>query len=446
MPRLSGPRVAAVDFGASSIRVSVVDLGSRPVEPQVVHRYRHGPVRHPDGSLRWDWERLVAEARRGLALAHEVGPLASIGIDTWGLDYGLLDDHGNLVAPPHSYRDERLNRWRTVADRIGPRQLYELTGTQLMAGNTIYQLAAHDRRELDRTRHVVMLPELLIHDLCGVVLAERTSAGTTGLVDLHTGTWSDELVEAIDADRAWFPDIHTAGELVGRLDGVPVHLVGGHDTASAVLAMGPDPSPRSAFLSAGTLFLVGREQPHATTDDACFERNLSNEPGVYGGVRLLGNLPGMWLLEECRRVWGERSVAELLDGPATDPDRIPTIDVDDPSLVAPLDMPAAVRHLAGLPTDAPRRLVVDCVVESLAAAVAGAVDRLAATAPCDELVVFGGAAQATPILERVAHLSERPVRTGPAEATTLGNALAQGIALGVFAGAADARRALVSAG
>ena len=166
---------------------------------------------------------------------------------------------------------------------------------------------------------------------------------------------------------------------------------------------------------------------------------------MYGGVRLLGNLPGMWLLEECRRIWGAGSVAELLDGPATDPARTPTIDVDDPTLVAPVDMPAAVRDLAGLPAEAPRRLVVDCLVESLAAAVAGAVDRLAATAPCDELVVFGGAAQATPILERIGRLIDRPVRTGPAEATTLGNALAQGIALGAFSGVNDARRALAPA-
>lgn len=437
----SSTLVAAVDVGATWIRIAVVDLDRRPIEPVVVHRHRHGPIPHSDGSLRWNWDTLVAEARRGLALAREHGPLASIGIDTWGLDYGLLDDAGRLVAPPHSYRDVRLSRWGSVADRIGRRHLYDITGIQLMAGNTIFQLAAHDRRELARTRHVLMLPELLLHDLCGVVLAERTSAGTTSLVDLRNGNWSDELVEAIDADRRWFPDIHTAGETVGTFDGTPVHLVGGHDTASAVLAMGTTPGPGSVFLSAGTLFLVGRERPDPCTDDDCFERNLSNEPGVHGGVRLLGNLPGMWLLEECRRQWSTSSVAELLALPVDGPDpRV--VDVNDPSLVAPEDMPAAIRRLAGLSEDSSSASVVDCIVESLATAVASSIDRLRAIDAVDELVVFGGGAQAARLMERIGTLSSLPVREGPIEATTLGNALAQGLALGAFTDLAEARGAL----
>ena len=446
MPEAIGPLVAAVDFGASSIRVAVVDLGHRPLEPVIVHRHQHAPVRHTDGSLRWDWGTLVTEARRGLALAAEFGPLASIGIDTWGLDYGLIDDAGRLVAPPHSYRDPRLERWHAVADRIGRRRIYDITGIQLMAGNSLFQLAAHDRRELARTRHVLMLPELLLHDLCGVVLAERTSAGTTSLVDLRTGTWSEELIAEIDADPAWFPDIRSAGELVGTHDGVPVHLVGGHDTASAVLAMGPEPSPDSVFLSAGTLFLVGREEHHATTDDASFARNLANEPGVYGGVRRLGNLPGMWLLEECRRIWDVPSVADLLDDLAADGSSRPgdavVIDINDPSLVAPADMPAAVRRLADLPETVDRRTIINCIVESLAVAVAGAVDRIDDSGGDAPLLVFGGASRATHLLDRIAARCGRSVQIGPTEATTLGNALSQGMALGVFADIAQARRSL----
>lgn len=438
----TGPLVAAVDFGASSIRVSVVDLGRRPLEPNVVHRYRHRPVRHADGSLRWDWDTLVAEARHGLALAAAVGPLASIGIDTWGLDYGLIDDAGRLVAPPHSYRDERLARWWTVAERIGPRHLYDVSGIQLMAGNSMFQLAAHDRRELDRTRHVLMLPELLLHALTGVVTAERTSAGTTALVDLATGTWSEELIRAIDADPAWFPTIRGAGEQVARFEGTAVHLVGGHDTASAVLAMGPDGGDGAAFLSAGTLFLVGREQAGPTTDDDAFARNLANEPGVFGGVRLLGNLPGMWLLEECRRMWDEPSVADLLAALPADTDAAPRIDVHDPTLVAPADMPTAVRALAGLGPDAPRTAVVACIVESMAAAVAEAVRRVDTDGTIDRIVAFGGASRAEPLMRRIGTHAGLPVRLGPTESTTLGNALAQGIALGVFADPAHARAAL----
>lgn len=437
-----GPVVAAVDFGASSIRISVVDLGSRPLRPQEVHRHRHHPVRHADGSLRWEWDRLVAETRLGLALAADRAPLASIGIDTWGLDYGLLDRSGRLVAPPHSYRDERLDRWEVVADRLGRRRIYDLTGIQLMAGNTMFQLAAHDRRELARARHLLMLPELLIHELCGVIVGERTSASTTGLVDHRLGDWSDELIEGIDADRRWFPEILDAGECVGAVNGVPVHLVGGHDTASAVLAMSPHPQAGSVFLSAGTLFLVGREQPQVTVDDDSFARNLSNESGAHGGVRFLGNLPGMWLLEECRRVWEVESVAELLGASAGDPWSVPVIDVHHPGLVAPTHMPTTISELAGCPSDSPRELVVAIVMESLAQAVADAVERVDPSRSTDPLVVFGGATQAIRLLDRIGARCARPIESGPVEATTLGNALSQGITLGVFSDVPDARRAL----
>ncbi|MCD9622408.1 rhamnulokinase [Rhabdothermincola salaria] len=436
--------VAAVDLGASSVRVSVVDLSRRPLDAILVHRHTHAPIRHSDGSLRWDWSRLVEEVRLGLARAREHGPITSIGVDGWGLDYGLLDRRGALVAPPHSYRDDRLTGWEQVAERIGRRRLYDTTGIQLMAGNTIFQLAAHDRRELAQARHVLMLPELLLHELCGVVVAERTTAGTTALVDHRTGTWSDELLTAIDADPGWFPEIHPFGERVGFHEGVPVHLVSGHDTACAVLAMAPDPSPAAAFLSAGTLFLVGREQAQVRTDDACFERNLSNEPGAMGGVRLLGNLPGMWLLEECRRRWDVSSVAQLLTDLPPRPGSLPLVDVHDPAFVAPSDMPAEVRRRSGLPADADPRTIVWCIVESLAEAVAASVSVLDDLDPIDELLVIGGATRAQVLLDQLAERTGLPVRAGPAEATTLGNALAQGRAIGYFDDQAAARAALAA--
>lgn len=438
----TGPLVAAVDFGASSIRVSIVDLERRPLEPVVVHRYQHRPVRHSDGSLRWDWSMLVAEAQRGIANAKEHGTLASIGIDTWGLDYGLIDGAGMLVAPPHSYRDERLRGWETVADRIGPQHLYELTGTQLMAGNTIFQLAAHSEDELRRTRHVLMLPELLLHELCGITLAERTSVGTTALIDHRSGQWSDELIDAIGADRSWFPEIHFAGERVGTYDGIPVHLVGGHDTASAVLAMGPAPEPNAAFLSAGTLFLVGQDQQSVRTDAASFERNISHEPGVFGGFRRLCNLPGMWLLEECRRSWGFASVSDLFLSGITASESTPCIDVTDPSLIAPDDMPSAIARLAGVPPETDAGAITSIIVRSMAAAVTEVINRVDDSSQSDALVIFGGGSQAQHLVDQIGTVSGRHIEFGPIEATTLGNALAQGIALGVFHDTNEARAAL----
>ena len=210
--------MVAVDFGASSIRVCRVDLGARPPAVEVVHRHGHGPVTDGAGHLRWDWARLVAEMDAGLAAAVARGPVASIGVDTWGVDYGLLDDRGELVAPPFSYRDDRTAGYATVvAAAGGPAALYATTGVQLQAFNTIFQVAAHDRSELARARHLVLLPELLVHHLTGAILAERTSAGTTGLVDITAGDWSADLAAAAGLDPALLPPIAAAGERAGAV-------------------------------------------------------------------------------------------------------------------------------------------------------------------------------------------------------------------------------------
>src|SRR4051812_20045950 len=191
--------VGAVDFGASSIRVCRVSLGDGPPELEVVHRYAHAPV-HDGAHLRWDWARLVAETERGLELASARGPLASIGIDTWGVDYGLLDGRGELVEPPISYRDPRTAGSQTTLDRIGADRFFATTGLQAARYDTIFQLAAHDRDQLARARHLLLLPELLVHHLTGVVTGEPSSAGTTGLLDLRARTWSTELADAVGID------------------------------------------------------------------------------------------------------------------------------------------------------------------------------------------------------------------------------------------------------
>lgn len=442
--------VVAVDFGASSIRVCRVDLGVSPPALTVVRRYAHGPVPDGLGHLRWDWSRLVAEMEAGLAAACEAGPVASIGVDTWGVDYGLLDRHGALVAPPFSYRDgrtdgDRTDGYRAVVDRVGERALYERTGIQLQPFNTLFQVAAHDRDELARARHLVMLPELLVHHLTGEVVAERTSAGTTALVDVGTGGWAADLASAAGLDPALLPAIAPAGTRVGTWRGVPVHLVGGHDTASAVAAMGAAPGPGSAFVSAGTWLLVGREQPEPDTGPAARRANFTNEAGVLGGVRFLKNLAGSWLVEGCRAAWGEPPLEDLLaeaeavggtaGGPAGG-SGWRAFDVAVPRFLHPADMLGEVTAAAGLPRDAPRSVVVRAVVESAAAGTAGVLSQLGGVA---ETYVFGGGSRSGLYRRCLATATGRPVHRGPVEATALGNALVQGIALGVYADLADAR-------
>ncbi|HKE76375.1 MAG TPA: FGGY family carbohydrate kinase, partial [Acidimicrobiales bacterium] len=188
------PAVAAVDFGASSIRVGRVELEPDGPRLSVVHRHAHAPAADATGVLRWDWARLLAETEKGLAAAQETGPLASIGVDTWGVDYGLLDAHGDLVAPPVSYRDDRTAGYTAVVDRLGgAAALYDVAGLQLQPYNTIFQVAAHDPAERDRARHLLMLPELVVHYLTGARVGERSSAGTSGLVDIRAGAWSADL-------------------------------------------------------------------------------------------------------------------------------------------------------------------------------------------------------------------------------------------------------------
>jgi rhamnulokinase len=443
-------RVAAVDLGASSVRIAVIDLDATPPSVDIVHRYPHGPVRDSAGHLRWDWPRLLDEVERGLALALDAGPLASIGIDTWGVDYGLLGASGALLSPPYSYRDDRTARWREVAARIGAEKLYRTTGIQLLQINTIFQLAAHDREELARARSLLMLPELVVHHLTGALHGERTSAGTTGIVDLATGDWSPDVLDAIGVDPAIVPRIERAPQPAGAWRGVPVHLVGGHDTASAVVAL-PAPKPNAAraaargFISSGTWMIIGVERLHADVSGAAMRANFSNEPAALDGVRFLKNVTGMWMLEQLRAQWGSPPLDDLLRAAAALPAGGPTVDATDERFLAPSDMEAELRAAAHLPASAGRDAVARCVLDSLARGAANVIDELRAfVGDFSEVIVIGGGAQNTLLNRLIEEACGAPVRVGPVEATALGNALVQGIALDRFTGLDDARAAIVS--
>ncbi len=438
--------VAAVDFGATSVRVARVDLDARPVAIDVVHRHRHEPVADGRGGLRWDWDRLVAEAGRGLDLAQRAGPLASIGVDTWGVDYGLVDARGALLSPPHCYRSDRTARYRAVVDRIGERALYERSGLQLQPFTTLFQLDAHiidDPSEISRAARLLLLPDLLVHHLTGAVGAERTAAGTTGMVDLASGTWSAELLDAVGVPRRLLPPVLPPGTAAGTWRGVPVHLVGGHDTASAVAALPPTEAQARAFVATGTWLLVGREQAEPDTSPDRQAANFTNEVGVDGGIRLLKNVAGFWLLEECRRGWSGPEVTALLDAAATVTGGYEVFDAADGRFLAPEDMESEVRDAAGIAADAGRDVVVRAIVASLAATTASVVaDGLAGT---DELALLGGGAGVALLRDELADRTGLPVRVGATEAAVVGNGLVQGMALGRFGDLAEARAATVPA-
>jgi len=431
-------RVAAVDMGATSVRVAVVDLDAELPEVEVVHRWLHGPDTRPDGSVRWRWRELLDNVRLGLDRARADGPLASIGVDGWAVDYGLLDEDGVLLSDPHSYRSLRTEGWRDVARSIGEAELYRRTGVQLMAINTIFQLAAHDPAELARARRLVMLPELVAYELTGEVAGERSNAGTTGLLEVATGEWARDLAEAVGVDPQILPSPEAAGRLLGDYDGTPIHLVAAHDTACAFAASPLDTEGR-VFVSAGTWFIVGVEREAADTSEQARIANFSNEVGALGGFRYVKNVAGFWLLEQCASEWGvtARDLLEL----AVDGSRAPVFDVRDDRFLAPSRMDGEVRDAAGLGPDAPRALVARSVVESIAAAVARVVDELRQQSlQVDEVAVVGGGAASSLVLERLAAHLGTPVVPGATEATALGNALLQGIAVGRFRDLAEARR------
>lgn len=443
-PERTTTRVAAVDLGATSGRVAIVDLET--LTTRIVKRFLNAPIVGGGGHLRWDWPRILAEVESGLELARAQGPLASIGVDTWGVDYGLGDARGDLVALPHSYWDRRTDHWRAVVERVGVEYIYRTTGIQMMKLNTLCQLAVHDREELARAKKLLMLPELLLCHLTGTCIGERTSAGTTQLVDIRTGEWSEDLAVAIGIDPSILPPILVAGRPVGFWRGIPVTLVAGHDTASAVAAL-PDPAPGAVFVSLGTWALVGTERPHPDTSEAARLANFSNEPCAFQGVRFLKNVVGLAPLERCRDQWGMKSAGDLqglLEAAAAVPAGGPIVDLADPILSDGAKLEAAVRKAGGLPDSAGRDRVARCILDSIAVGIARVIGELGEfmdlTPPTVQLI--GGGSRNRLLNSLIQARSGVRVEAGPAEATCLGNALLQGIALGFFEDLASARKAM----
>lgn len=437
----SSTRVLAVDLGATSVRVASIDLAETTPEVQILSRWHHSPIDSDDGSLRWDWEGITREVERGLEMGLEAGPVASIGVDGWGVDYGLLDDRGELVEAPYAYRDARTSDWERVADSIGRERLYATTGIQLMGINTIFQLAVHDREALGQASRMLLLPDLLVHHLCGYETSETSNASTTGLLDAHSGDWSEKLIHELSMPLSLFPEIRRAGEKAGDWRGVPVHLVGSHDTASAFLGMPGGTTANTVFVSTGSWVIVGVERPAADTSEAARAANFSNEAGALGGVRFLKNVIGLWILEQCRPTWGDPPIASLIQEAAEITTPVPLFDASDHRFLNPHDMEAEVRQAAGLPKDASRGMIVRVVLESIVNGIANVVEEVdqVVGSPVSLVSIVGGGASTSLLPELLAKRTRLSVVTGSPEATALGNAVVQGLALGHFADIAEAR-------
>jgi rhamnulokinase len=454
--------LAAVDLGASSGRVVVGRVGPDRLEMTEVHRFRNGPVQLPDG-LYWDVLGLYTDVLTGLRTAAREDRLAGLAIDSWAVDYGLVDGRGVLHGNPRHYRDPRTDAViDDVHRKLGAARLYDVAGLQFLPFNTLYQFAAETELA---DRRALLIPDLLGYWLTGRQVAEETNASTTGLLDARTGDWSRPLIEALGLPAGLLPDVVAAGEALAPLTpevraeiGVEQELlvttVGSHDTASAVVGV-PARTVRFAYISCGTWGLVGVELAAPVLTEASRQANFTNERGVDGTIRYLRNVMGLWLLSESLRAWSLRGVdvdlGKVLEVAAVLPAGGPRIDPDDPVFLPPGDMPARIAaacRKAGTPlTDPEPGGVVRCILDSLAAAFASAVAQAEQLSgqPVEVVHIVGGGSQNALLCQLTADAVRRPLIAGPVEATALGNLLVQARTHGVLAGDLAALRKRVRA-
>lgn len=466
----------ALDLGAESGRGLLGKFDGERLELEEVHRFPNGPVRVFD-TLHWDLPRLYDEIKVALrkgagAAATSTSSLDGVGVDTWGVDFGLIGRGDTLLGNPVHYRDARTDGMLEAAFHRVPRErIYEITGLQFLPFNTLYQLLAMrmaDSPLLEVAETLLMMPDLFAWLLTGQRLGERTDASTTQLLDPRTGTWSDELCQALGLPRSILPELIEPGTEIGPLrrsladelgiaPGLSVLAPATHDTASAVAAVpvvrpagvaeviGP---PDWCYLSSGTWSLLGVEVPEPVITDETLKYNFTNEGGVAGTTRLLKNIMGLWLVQECRRTWAragrEWSYDELAARAEAARPFAALVDPDDATFLAPGDMPARLVAYCTRTGQAPPQdegAFARCALESLALKYRWAIERLERIlgTTIRTIHVVGGGTRNALLCQFTADACGRVVHAGPVEATAVGNVLLQAMGRGRIGSLADAR-------
>ena len=447
----------AIDIGASSGRHILGSIQDGKIREKEIYRFTNGAT-EVDGHLIWDAEHLFEEILNGLRRAHEIGEEPDyIGIDTWGVDYALLDENDRRIGEIFCYRDGRTAPAIRELHEIMPfPELFARTGIQFQTFNTLYQLCA-DRAsgKLEGAKSFLMLPCYLSFLLTGVKKQEYTNATTTGMINTETHTWDSEILAAAGLPAHLFGELAQPGSVVGPLTDeiaarvgyrATVLLPATHDTASAVLAA-PLAAP-APYISSGTWSLLGIEQEKAHTDEGSLAVNYSNEGSLHFTFRYQQNIMGLWMLQSIRRELSAGRDEPIGFGEIADMARSCAaegiVDVNHQDFLAPASMIAAVRaHAPWAKTDAQ---VIRCVYDSLAACYAKSISALEATvgAHFDTLHIIGGGSRDALLNELTAAATGKCILTGPTEATALGNLLMQMIAVGELADL-GAARALIRA-
>jgi rhamnulokinase len=452
----------AVDLGASGGRVVSGAFDGRLLELEEIHRFENGPVAM-GGQLIWDLPRLWQEVVAGLraAAVRHGGGVASVGVDTWGVDFSFLAADDTLLANPVCYRDPRTRGLLAAAEEIVPREeIFAATGLQFMEINSLYQLLALRRSPvLQAADRLLMIPDLFHWLLSGQRSNERTNATTSQCFDPRANDWAFAMLERFGLPRRIFGPVIEPGTDLGPLrpevaaetglQAARVLVPGTHDTASAVVAVPaaepPSSRPDWCYVSLGTWALVGVELDRPLVTPECRALNFTNEGGVGGTTRLLKNVCGLWLVQQCRAAWrrqGKEWTWDQLTALAAEATPLATlVDPDDPALVAPADMPEAIRGLAraaGEPVPESTAAVVRAALESVAAAIRRRIGELDALLGrrIGRVHVVGGGVKNRLLCQMIADATGRPVVAGPVEATAIGNLLVQ---LTARAGVVDLR-------
>lgn len=458
----------AFDIGAESGRAIAGAFDGDALRLTEVHRFPNKPVR-VGAHLYWNALALWDEVQTGLRkAAAQRGPIAGVGVDTWGVDFALLDAHDELIGNPHHYRDARTDGMvEQACTRVGRRRIFESTGIQFMQINTLYQLLAMARAgapALEFARTFLMMPDLLHFWLSGYKACEFSNATTTQCYDPRAGDWARDLLALLGIPTGFLPAVIRPGTDLGALssslaraldaDGLQETRViapATHDTGSAVAGV-PASAERYAYISSGTWSLLGAVVNQPVITPQALEFNFTNEGGVGGAFRLLKNIMGMWLVQECRRKWASPAgdlipYSELFAMAERAPALGPLVDPDDATFLHPDDMPAAIAEYCrrtGQPVPDGRGAMVRCILESLALKYRYTLNQLQALLghPVEVIHVVGGGAQNTLLCQFTADACGLPVVAGPVEATAIGNLLVQMVARGELTSMDDARQVI----
>ena len=460
----------AVDMGASGGRVVAGLLGGKRLELEEMHRFENGGIA-AGGHLYWDILGQWSQVKTGLGMsAVKFGDrVASVGVDTWGVDFGLLGRGDELLGNPYHYRDRRTSGILERAFALVPREeIFAETGLQFMEFNTLYQLLAMrfaNSPLLEAAETLLLIPDLMHWLLTGEKANELTDATTTQFYNPQTNGWSTTLFDRFGLPQRLLGTIVQPGTRLGKLrphviketglKTAEVVVPGTHDTASAVMAVPaaskPGQTPDWCYISSGTWSLLGVEVPRPVVTEACRRRNFTNEGGVGGTTRLLKNIAGLWLVQECRRVWKQANRYfgwdELVQMATATRPLVSLIDPDHESFVAPPDMPQAIRDFCratNQPVPQSEGEVIRCALESLALRyrlVLGWLEELLGS-KINTVHIVGGGAQNKLLCQMAANSTNRRVVAGPVEATAIGNVMLQAVTSGAVGSIAEAREVI----